>query len=125
MALATIIYIISFLSNVHLIEGRNDIFEENNIKRASFKRIFEDCILDVVSLATFSSVSLLTCTHKCLSNDQCLSFNININMKICKLLSVDRNDETTADFFVSKKQWNYYEIGRYSDSGMNDDAVSR
>ena len=125
MALATIIYIISFLSNTHLIEGKSEIIQERNIKRATFRRIFEDYILNAVSLVTFSSVSLLTCTHKCLSNNKCLSFNININMKICKLLSVDRNDETTAGLFVSKTQWDYYETGRsYIDTGISKYVVS-
>ena len=107
----SIIFILSFLSNLHFITLGSNIIRGDTVKKAMFQRVYDDVILNVMPLLSLSHIGLIKCFHKCLSCNICLSININIKSKECDLLDADRNNETTLDLFVSKQNWSYYDAG--------------
>ena len=109
MTLWSIIFLLSFLSNLHFITLESNIVRGDTAKKATFKRVYIDVILNLIPLLSLSHIGLIKCCHKCLSCNKCLSINININRKECDLLAADRNNETTMDLFVSKQNWSYYD----------------
>ena len=111
MSSMLILIVFCFLSNVHIITSEDNIIRNNTAKEATFQRVYDDVILYLTPLLSLSHVGLVECFHNCLSISSCLSINININSKECDLLAADRNNETTLDLFVSKKDWIYYDTG--------------
>ena len=109
MASLKIIFILSFLSYLHLIISENNIIRGNIVKKTRFEKVYNDVILNLIPLLSLSHIGLVKCCHKCLSCNKCLSFNINIESKECDLLAADRNNETSLDLFVSKQHWSYYD----------------
>ena len=109
MASLSIIFLLSFLSNLHFIILESNIVRGGTAKKATFQRVYKDVILNLIPLLSLSHIGLIKCCHKCLSCNKCLSINININRKECDLLAADRNNETTMDLFVSKQNWSYYD----------------
>ena len=106
-----ILVIFTFLSNAYFITSECNIIRNGTAKNATFQQVYDDVILFVTPLLSLSHVGLVECCLNCLSINRCLSINININSKECDLLAADRNNATTLDLFVSKKDWSYYDTG--------------
>ena len=106
-----IIIIFTFLSNAHFITSECNIIRNETAKNATFQQVYDDVILFVTPLLTFSRVGFVECCLNCLSINRCLSININVNSEECELLAADRNNEKTLDLFVSKQNWSYYDTG--------------
>ena len=111
MSSLLILIVFTFLSNLHIITSESDIIRNSTTNEATFQRVYDDVILSVTPLLSLSHVGLVECCQNCLSINRCLSININVNSKECDLLAADRNNATTLDLFVSKKDWSYYDTG--------------
>ena len=110
MASLSIIFLLSFLSNLHFIILESNSVRDDTAQNALFQEVYDGVILNLIPLLSLFDIGLIECCHKCLSCNKCLSININIESKECDLLAADRNNETSLDLFVSKKNWSYYEF---------------
>ena len=87
------------------------IYRNETSVQAVFREVYKNMILNVTPIAILMGMNEIQCSLSCLSESQCLAYNIRITKLQCCLLDVDMNMPLLPTAFVQKPGWSYYDTG--------------